>query len=81
MAETLRAGSLTAVRIPTRAEEAFRDLVRARTRAVEDQTRVRHRIKSALLRWGVRVPEARRAWTAPYVIRQWTPEDAPHRLA
>jgi len=79
----LRAGTLTAIRIPSRTEEAFRDLVRVRSVAVEDQTRVRHRIKRTLLRWGVRVSEGRRAWTGPYVawIRQWKPEDAARREA
>jgi transposase len=83
LAEALRAGTLTAIRIPSRTEEAFRDLVRVRSVAVEDQTRVRHRIKSALLRWGVTVPEGRRAWTGPYMawIRQWKPEDAARREA
>ena len=83
LAEALRAGTLTPIRIPTRTEEAFRDLVRARSVAVEDQTRARHRVKSALLRWGVAVPDRRRAWTAPYVawIRQWKPEEAPRQAA
>lgn len=62
LAQALRAGSLTPVRIPTRSDEAFRDLIRTRTQAVEDQSRVRHRIKSALLRWGVRVPGTSRTW-------------------
>lgn len=79
LAEALRAGTLTPVRLPTRAEEAFRDLVRARTAAVEDQTRVRHRVKSTLLRWGVAVLSDRRAWTTSYLrwVRQWKPEEAP----
>lgn len=83
LAEALRAGTLTPVRVPTREEEAFRDLVRTRTLAVEDQSRVRHRVKSALLRWGVAVPVTRRDWTAPYVawIRQWSPDEAPRAQA
>ncbi len=64
LAEALRAGTFTPIRVPTREEEAFRDLVRARTAAVEDQMRVRHRVKSALLRWGVSVPVTRRERTA-----------------
>lgn len=40
LAEALRAGTLTPVRVPSPAEEAFRDLVRARTTAVQDHTRV-----------------------------------------
>lgn len=83
LAGALRSGSLTAIRIPTRSEEAFRDLIRTRTVAIEDQSRARHRVKSALLRWGVPVPVPRKDWTAPYVawIRQWTPEDPPRRQA
>ena len=83
LAEFSRAGTLTPVRVPTRVEEAFRDLVRTRTMAVEDQARVRHRVKSALLRWGVAVPGARRDWTAAYVawIRQWSPDEGPRAQA
>lgn len=83
LAEALRAGTLTPVRIPTRPEEAFRDLVRARLRAIDDQSRIRHRIKSALLRWGIHVPVTRQAWTAPYVawIRAWKPVDDPRGQA
>ncbi len=83
LAQALRAGSLTPVRIPTPSEEAFRDLVRARTQAVEDQTRARHRIKSALLRWGIRVPTERRAWTSSYMawIREWKPAEPPRQTA
>ena len=81
LAQALRAGSLTPVRIPTPSEEAFRDLVRARTQAVEDETRARHRIKSALLRWGGRVPAEHRAWTVAYMgwIRQWKRSPASFR--
>ena len=77
LAEALRAGTLTPVRVPSPPEEAFRDLVRARTTAVQDQTRVRHRVKSALLRWGVRPPADRRPWGAPYLawVRAYLPED------
>ncbi len=83
LAESSRAGTLPPVRVPTRVEEAFRDLVRTRTMAVEDQTRVRHRVKSALLRWGIAIPGARRDWTAAYVawIRQWSPNEGPRAQA
>jgi transposase len=83
LAQALRAGFLTPVRIPTRSDEAFRDLIRTRTQAVEDQSRVRHRIKSALLRWGVRVPGTSRTWSRTYVawIRHWAPDEVPRRQA
>lgn len=47
-----RAGELTAIRIPTVAEEAVRDLCRARADMVIDQTRARHRLGKFLLRHG-----------------------------
>ncbi len=69
LAEDLRAGSLTPVHLPTAEEEAFRDLVRAREAAVEDRRRLRHRMKSALLRWDIHRPEGMLAWRPRY--RQW----------
>ena len=83
LAEALRAGTLTPGRVPSPAEEAFRDLVRGRTTAVQDHTRVRHRVKSALLRWGVRPPADRAPWGAPYLawVRAYVPEDAARAAA
>ena len=69
LAEDLRAGSLSPVHLPTVAEEAFRDLVRARASAVEDRRRLRNRMKSALLRWDIHRPEGMLAWRPRY--RQW----------
>lgn len=69
LAEDLRAGSLTAVHLPTAEEEAFRDLVRARASAVEDRRRLRQRMKSALLRWDIHRPEGMLSWRPRY--RQW----------
>ena len=66
LAAALRAGTLTPVRVPTAAEEAFRDLVRARTMAVQTRQRARQRVKSALLRWGIRPPEGLTAWNRAY---------------
>jgi transposase len=45
-----RAGELVAIRVPTEAEEAVRDLCRARADMVEDRTRTRHRLSKFLLR-------------------------------
>ena len=82
LAEDLRAGSLTPVHLPTIEEEAFRDLVRARASAVEDRRRIRHRIKSALLRWDIHRPEGMLAWRPRY--RQWlrtlNPSPAPRSI-
>lgn len=51
----LRAGMLTAVRVPSREEEAVRDLVRARGDLAEDRRRAQQRLNALLLRHG-------RAW-------------------
>jgi len=47
LARLLRAGELTAVYIPEATDEAMRDLCRARTDAVDDRRRSRHRLKGA----------------------------------
>lgn len=63
-----RSGDLTEIRVPTREEEAVRDLPRVREDALKDRLRARHRLGKFLLRqgrvyrettpWGV----AHRAW-------------------
>ena len=45
-----RMGELTAIRVPTPAQEALRDLLRAREDANEDLVRRRHRLQKFLLR-------------------------------
>src|SRR6202453_766633 len=50
LARLYRAGELVAVRIPSVAEEAVRDLCRARADMVIDRTRARHRLGKFLLR-------------------------------
>jgi transposase len=57
-----RAGELTAIRVPTPAEEAVRDLCRARGDAVEDLTRAKNRLEAFLLRHG-RVYRGGSTWT------------------
>jgi transposase len=52
LALLLRGGQLSAVRVPTVAEEAVRDLCRARADMVIDRTRARHRLGKFLLRHG-----------------------------
>src|SRR5438270_4453679 len=61
LARLLRLGEITPVRIPTLAEEAARDLVRAREDARGDLMRARHRLSKLLLRQGL-VYDAT-AWT------------------
>jgi transposase len=68
LARLHRAGELTAVRVPTEAEEAVRDLCRARADLVADRTRARHRLSKFLLRHD-RVYRAGTAWTVGH--EQW----------
>jgi transposase len=51
-----RAGELTAIHIPEDVDEAIRDLTRARADAVHDLTRAKQRLKSFLLRQGLKYP-------------------------
>jgi transposase len=67
LAELGRAGLLTAVQPPTPADEAVRDLARARDDAREDLQRCRHRLGKLLLRRGLHY--AGRNWTRAH--RQW----------
>ena len=61
LAELSRAGELRAVWVPDPAEEAIRDLARAREDAVHARTQARHQLKSFLLRHEVRYSQ-RTAW-------------------
>ena len=70
LAELLRAGLLTEVRPPTPAEEAVRDLCRARDDAREDLQRCRHRLGKLLLRRGLHY--SGRNWTQAH--RRWIDE-------
>jgi len=71
LAALFRAGELTSVRVPTPAEEAVRDLCRARADMVIDRTRARHRLGKFLLRHG-RVWRGGDNWTLKHAawIRQ-----------
>jgi transposase len=65
LARLHRAGELVAIRIPTSAEEAVRDLCRTRGDMVQDRTRARHRLSKFLLRHG-RVWRGGSAWTQTF---------------
>ena len=67
LAELGRAGLLTVVQPPTPADEAVRDLARARDDAREDLQRCRHRLGKLLLRRGLHY--AGRHWTQAH--RRW----------
>ena len=65
LAELSRAGELRAVWVPDPADEAIRDVFRAREDAVNARTQARHQLKSFLLRHGVRYAQ-RTSWTKTF---------------
>ena len=73
LAQSYRAGDLTAVWVPDEAHEALRDLVRAREVAKKDQLRARHRLGKFLLRHGRRPPEGVKPWTQKHAA--WVKQD------
>jgi transposase len=66
LARLARVGELTPVRVPDEADEALRDLVRAREDAVREQRNARHRLKALLLRNGITYA-GKSAWTAAHL--------------
>jgi transposase len=66
LARLARAGELSAVRVPDAADEAVRDLVRAREDAVRECRNARHRLKALLLRSGIAYA-GKSAWTAAHL--------------
>ena len=78
LAKLARSGELTPVRVPDAADEALRDVVRAREDAVREQRNARHRLKALLLRNGI-VYAGRSAWTGAHlrwIARVKLPEPA-----
>src|ERR1043165_2763023 len=69
LARCHRAGELTAVCVPSAAQEALRDLVRAREAAKKDQLKARHRLGKFLLRHWRQRPDGIKAWTKKH--REW----------
>lgn len=67
LAVLFRAGQLSSVRVPSVAEEAVRDLARARADMVIDRTRARHRLGKFLLRHG-RVWRDGENWTLKHHV-------------
>ena len=66
LARLFRAGELTAIYVPDEEDEAVRDLVRARERAMVDQRKARQRLKGFLLRLGQRY-SGRGNWSAAHL--------------
>jgi len=69
LALLLRAGLLTEVQPLTEADEAARDLSRAREDLREDLVRARHRLSKFLLRRAITFTPGKRAWTIAH--RRW----------
>jgi len=65
LAELARAGELRAVWVPDPADEAIRDLARAREDAVNARTQVRQQLKGFLLRHDVRYPH-KTSWSKTF---------------
>jgi len=67
LAHLFRAGELTVISVPTPAEEALRDLIRAREDLKSDRRIARQRLKSFLLRHGRRYPRTAAArWSGAF---------------
>jgi len=66
LARLSRSGDLTPVRVPGAADEAVRDLVRAREDAVRECRNARHRLKALLLRNGITYV-GKSSWTAAHL--------------
>lgn len=69
LAQLYRAAELTSIYIPTKEDEALRDLVRAREDAKEDELRAKHRLIKFLLRNDIKPPTGVNKWTKKY--RDW----------
>jgi transposase len=68
LARLHRAGELTSIRVPSSAEEAVRDLVRAREDIKCDRRIARQRIRSFLLRHGKRYPTPGARWSSKFEV-------------
>ena len=66
LARLARAGEVSPVRVTDTADEALRDVVRAREDAVREQRNARHRLNALLLRNGITYA-GRAAWTPGHV--------------
>ena len=66
LARLLRSGDLSSIYVPTVADEAIRDLSRAREDAVHDLKRSKVRLKAFLLRQDIRY-EGRATWNAAHL--------------
>lgn len=67
LARLYRSGELTPVWVPDAAQEALRDLVRAREAAKKDQLRAKHRLGKFLLRRGLKAGAGVKRWTLKHL--------------
>jgi transposase len=73
LARTLRSGEFTSIHIPEERLEADRALVRQRFRIVKDLARIKNRVKSLLLQFGIHIPARfttaqTRHWSTVYTL-------------
>ncbi len=82
LARLLRAGELTAVWVPDEGHEAIRDLVRARTTAVETLRKHRQQVSAFMLKHG-RIFPRKKAWTMRYLrwLQEQTFDHPAHQIA
>jgi transposase len=66
LARLLRNGDLTAVHVPSRKQEALRDLLRAREEANKDLKRKKNQLTKLLLRYDVHPPDKVKPWSVRY---------------
>ena len=62
LAQSHRAGELTAVYVPQEQQEALRDLVRVRESAKKDELRAKHRVTQFLLRYSRSRDKSKTSW-------------------
>ena len=67
LAHFLRSGDLTAIRVPTEEEEAFRDLIRARESTKRVETNTKRRLGALLLRHD-RIWHKKSQWTKEHLV-------------
>jgi transposase len=81
LARLLRSGDLEGIHIPDVADEAMRDLCRARTDAVNDQRRLRSQLKGFLLRHGYKYG-GKSSWTEAHMryLRELVLEHPVHKV-
>ena len=67
LAQLHRAGQLTPIRVPTREEEAVRDVTRVREDALVDRLRARQRLSNFLMRQGLVWREKSKKWGSKHL--------------